>query len=230
MYTDTMDRNLSQLMLFDFADTATGAVEFFPEVWNATQGIVSPDIMERREALDRLVILDAARLSPLVAYVVATRIFEPDLDLRYKVVDLLGKLFMSAETGKLTPPVVRTYLTVYYAQIEQRGILQLLEVAEAYPESESKVAALLNACSKSGTILADLMSDRRIPLTIRRQAIIFIGRVGFLDAISALEKMEERLEARMNGQKSMPFAPPSSPDENSLMPIIQATLTLLREP
>jgi len=225
-----MDANLSQLMLFDFADTATGAVEFFPEVWNATQGITSPDLAVRRESLDRLIVLDAARLSPLVAYVVATRIFEPDLELRRRAVDILGKIFLPNETGKLTPPTVRMHLGAYCLQMEQRGILQLLEVAEAFPETESKIAALLNNCSQSGMILAEMMSDRRVPLPMRRQAINFIGRVGFLDAISALEKLEERLESRINGQKSMPFAPPSSSEENSLLPIVQATLTLLREP
>jgi hypothetical protein len=225
-----MDANLSQLMLFDFADTATGAVEFFPEVWNATQGLTSPDIAVRRESIDRLVVLDAVRLSPLVAYVVATRIFESDLDLRRRVVNILGKIFLPNETGKLTPPTVRVHLASYCSKMEQREILQLLEVAEAFPETESKVAAILNNCSQSGTILAEMMSDRRILLAMRRQAINFIGRVGFLDAIPALEKLEERLKSRANGQKSMPFALPSNSEENSLLPMVQATLTLLHEP
>lgn len=225
-----MDANLSQLLLFDFADTATGALEFFPEVWTATQGITSPELLTRREALDRLIVLDAARLSPLVAYVLATRIFETDLDLRHRVVEVIAKILLPKETGKLTPPTVRKHLRGYCMQMEYRGIQQLLEVAEAYPEAESYVATLLNACSQSGTYLAEMMGDRRVPLPLRRQAINFIGRVGFLDAIPALEKLEERLQSRMAGQKSMPFAPPSAPDENSLLPIIQATLTLLHEP
>jgi hypothetical protein len=146
------------------------------------------------------------------------------------VVVVLAKTLMPKETGKLTPPAVRMHLRGYCLQIEHRGVLQLLEVAEAYPETESYVANLLNACSQSGAFLAEMMGDRRIALPLRRQAINFIGRVGFLDAIPALEKMEERLQARMTGQKSMPFAPPSTPDENSLLPFVQATLTLLRQP
>ena len=106
----------------------------------------------------------------------------------------------------------------------------LLEVADAYPDSESKVASLFNLCSQSGVFLVKIMVDRKITLELRRQAIIFIGRVGFLEAIPALEKFENRLETRMNGQKTMPFAPPATSDERSLLPVIQTTLALLKEP
>jgi hypothetical protein len=225
-----METTLSQPMLFDAADTAAGAVELFPEVWRATEGLSSPDLMVRRESLDRLIILDAARLSPLVAYVVATRIVEPDLELRHRVVEVLGKIFLPNETGKLTPPEVRIQLSAYFMLVEHHGVLRLLEVADAFPDSESQVAAILNVCSQSGAILAEVMSDRKVSLGLRRQAINFIGRVGFLDAIPALERLETRLESRINGQKPMPFAPLSIADENSLLPIVQATLTLLREP
>jgi hypothetical protein len=125
---------------------------------------------------------------------------------------------------------VRLHLKEYCLLMGRRGFIQVLEVAEAHPEAESKIAALLNLCSQSGEELAKIMSDRRIPLPIRRQAINFVGRVGFLDAIPALEKLEQRLESRINGQKAMSFAPPSIQDENSLLPVVQATLTLLREP
>jgi hypothetical protein len=217
-------------MLFDFSDTASGAVEFFPEVWGATELLTSPDLIERRDALDRLIVLDAPRLSPLVAYIVATRIFDTDMVIRQKAVDILGKILNPRETGKLAPPSVRLHLKAYFSQIGIRGFLNLLEVAESYPESEAKISSLLNICSQSGDFLVQVMSDRKTPFEIRRQAIVFIGRVGFLEAIPALEKFENRLESRLNGQKSMPFAPPSSPDENSLLPFIQATLTLLRAP
>ena len=222
---------MSQPMLFDFADTATGAVEFFPEVWNAVEGLSSPELLTRRESLDRLIVLDAPRLSPLVAYVLATRIFEPDLELRCRVVTALGKVLTPSETGKVTLDAVRIHLKGYCYQMEHHGVIQLLEIAEEYPEAASGVAAMLNLCSQTGAFLVDIMVDRKEILTIRRQAISFIGQVGFLDAIPALERLEERLESRLNGQKAMPFAPPpSTQDENSLLPVIQTTLTLLREP
>jgi len=225
-----MDINFSQPMLFDFTETASGALEFFPEIWGATEKLTSPDVLERRDALDRLIVLDAPRLSPLVAYLVATRIFDQDLELRFRAVDVLGKVLSPRETGKLATPAVRSHLKEYCSQMGQRGYILLLEVAEAYPEAESKVASLLNLCSQSGEMLVIIMSGRKMPFEIRRQAIIFIGRVGFLEAIPSLEKFESRLESRANGQKSMPFAPPTASDENSLLPVVQTTLALLKEP
>jgi len=225
-----MDINFSQPMLFDFAETASGALEFFPEVWGAAEKLTSPDVLERRDALDRLIVLDAPRLSPLVAYLVANRIFDSDLELRYKAIDVLGKILNPRETGKLSPPAIRSHLKEFCSQMGDQGFIKLLEVAEAYPEAESNVASLFNLCSQSGETLVKILSDRRLLFELRRQAIIFIGRVGFLEAIPSLEKFESRLESRVNGQKSMPFAPPSTSDENSLLPVVQATLALLKEP
>ena len=225
-----MDINLTQPALFDFSDSTKGALELFPEVWNAAEKLTSPNLLERRDAIDHLIVLDAPRLSPLVAYIVATRIFDTDLELRYKAVGVLGKILSPRETGKLVPPAVRLHLKAFCSQMENQGFLNLLEVANAYPEAESKVAALLNLCSQSGEILVSIMGARKVPFELRRQAIIFIGRVGFLDAIPALERYESRLESRMNGQKSMPFAPPSTSEEKTLLPVIQTTLTLLKEP
>lgn len=115
-------------------------------------------------------------------------------------------------------------------QMGIRGILMLLQVANAFPDAESKIASLFNLCSQSGENLVKIMSDRKISFELRRQAIIFVGIVGFLEAIPALEKFEKRLESRMSGQKTMAFAPPTVSDENSLLPVIQTTLTMLQEP
>jgi hypothetical protein len=225
-----MNTDFPQLMLFELSDTASGALEMFPEVWGALEKLTSPDILERRDGLDCLIVLDAPRLSPLVAYLVATRIFDPDLDLRYKVVDVLGKILRPRETGKLASPKVRSHLNGYCMQLGERGILMLLEVANAYPEAESKIASLFNLCSQSGEILVKIMADRKISLELRRQAIIYLGIVGFLESIPALNKFENRLESRMNGQRTMSFAPPSISDENSLLPVIQTTIAMLQEP
>ncbi|MFN2233816.1 MAG: hypothetical protein ACK2U1_06270 [Anaerolineales bacterium] len=225
-----MNTDFSQLTLFELSNTVSGAIEIFPEVWSALEKLTSPDILERRDGLDCLMVLDAPRLSPLVAYLVATRIFDPNLELRYKVVDILGKILRPRETGKLASPKVRSHLKEYCMQMGRRGILMLLEVANAYPDAESKIASLFNLCSQSGENFVKIMSDRKISFELRRQAIIFIGIVGFLEAIPALEKFENRLESRMNGQKTMSFAPPSTSDENSLLPVIQTTLAMLQEP
>jgi hypothetical protein len=224
------DPGLVQPMLFEFSDTATSVVELFPAVWGAVEGLTAPDVDIRHQSLDQLLEWDAPRISPLVAYVLASRIIDSDLTLRFRVVQTIGDVFSSKDINKIAPVAVRQHLRAYLSQMTRRGILCLLEVSEHFPAAESQVASMLNACPQAGSILAEIMADRRLPLTIRKQAIHYIGRVGFLDAVSALKRMEERLVSRMNGQKAMPFAPPGEPDQVSLLPAIQVALTMLREP
>jgi hypothetical protein len=225
-----MDIDLSQPMLFDFADTATGAVEFFPEIWAATEGLTSPEVNKRHAALDRLMELDAPRLSPLVAYVLASRIIDPDIEMRHRVVLALGKLLTPNKEGKVTPPLVRQHLKGYYSQMGRRGVTILLEVADKFPGVESEVASILNSCSHMGDLLVEIMKNRKMPLSIRLQAVNFLGRVGYLKSISELERLADRLEARVHGQKSMPFAPIQENEEAKLLPVVQATLAILNEP
>ncbi len=225
-----MNASISQPLLFDFSDTATGAMELFPDIWRAAEALASPHPEERLAAVEKIKALEAARLSPLVAYVLITRLSDPDMVVRYRVAQVIGELFASAESGKVLPEEIRQVLRAYFTMMGRRGIVPLLEVVEKYPAAESEVANILNTRSQAGLVLSDIMTDRRIPLETRRQAINFIGRVGFLDAIPALEKLIERLESRVNGQKTMPFAPPADADDMSLLPAAQAALTLLQEP
>jgi HEAT repeat protein len=219
-----------QPVLFDFSDSATGVAELFPEVWGALEDLTSPDVVLRSQALDCLLKIDAPRLSPLVAYVLTTRLNDPDIGIRFRVIQTLGEVLAPQDSSAKTNNMVRQHIKSYISQMRRRSIYALLQVAEQNISAESNVAALLNACSFAGNALADIFANRKTPVPIRRQAIIFVGRVGFLDAIPALEKLAERLVARMNGQTAMPFAPPSDSDEKSLLPAVQAALALLKAP
>ena len=56
-----MDTFLSPATMFDLTDSTAASVELFPEVWRAAENLTSPDILVRRDALDRLIVLDAPR-------------------------------------------------------------------------------------------------------------------------------------------------------------------------
>jgi hypothetical protein len=58
----------------------------------------------------------------------------------------------------------------------------------------------------------------------------FVGRVGYVDAIQALERIALRLEARLNGQQAMPFLPMMGVDDTALLPDVRAALFQLRSP
>jgi hypothetical protein len=216
-----------QLLLFDLYDGAEGMVELFPAVWSAAEKLTSPDPILRREAIELLEEMDAARFSPLIAYLFATRIVEPNMDLRFKVVQILGDLISPQNSELATPMVVRDHIKAQMAMMRRREIYSLLLVAEEYPASESNIAHLLDLCSYASNALGDILLDRKAPLPVRKLAIDFVGRVGFLDAIPSLERLLSRLESRLEGQTAMPFAPPKGADEMTLLPAVQATLILL---
>lgn len=228
-----MPNPLSQIQpnLFDFPASAVGVAELFPAAWAAMELLISSSLEERLTGFDQLMELDAHRVSPLIAYVLATRLEDPDIDLRAKVVGALGGLlYQGGGSNPLTPPAVKQSIRSYLTHMRRRKVFALLQVAEYHPQTQSDVAAMFRSCSNAGKVLVDIFSDRRLSLEIRRQAIQFAGIVGFLEAVPRLERLAERLESRINGQRSIPFAPPVDPEEQSLLHVIQTALTQLNTP
>lgn len=218
-----------QPLLLDLEES-TATIELFPSVWIASEGLTSPHLGVRRDALGQLLDLNAPRFSPLVAYLVASRLADPEITFRTMIVKTLGDVLSPDENGRPAPEKVRQTLAAYLAQMRTRHTFALLQVLVEDPSLEKHVANLLNACPYAGNHLADILSDRKSPLAVRKQAGKMIGRVGFLDAIPALERLSSRLEARLNGQRSMPFAPTAPQEELDLLPIIQTAMLLLRAP
>jgi hypothetical protein len=229
MDIDPVSVDLMQPALWKFTDFSTGALELFPTVWNAAEDLTSPDVKIRQSALERLLELKAHRLSPLVAYLLATRLIEPDVSLRARVIEALGNLFVVNGDGLVTPEGVRHHLMGYLAQMRTRTVFSILEVAASVEHLDIHIFRLLNACPYAGNHLADILAERKHPLSIRSRAAYYIGKVGYLDALPTLERIATRLEARLLGQQAMPFAP-SGQDEVDLLPAVQEALRALREP
>jgi len=218
-----------QPLLIDLEESAA-RLEFFPAVWTAAEGLISKDAGVRWDALDQLVELEAPRYSPLVGYLFATRLCDPDIPFRTKIVKTLGEVLSVHRDGLPAPENVRQTLTGYLAQMRTRHTFALLQALVADPSLEKHIAVLLNACPYAGNHLGDILSDRKVAIEIRKHAGRMIGRVGFLDALPTLERLSARLQARLNGQSSMPFAPHSPKEELDLLPVIQTALTLLQAP
>ncbi|MFC1936393.1 hypothetical protein ACFLYP_01865 [Chloroflexota bacterium] len=215
-------------LFFIPGETTTGSVELFPAVWNAAQELVSPQLDNRQKALEDLVSLEAVRLSPLVAYLVASRLEEPDISLRAKITATLADVLGPDGLGRPAPEQVRSYLIAFLGHIRQSAVEAVLEVVLEDSELRGRISRLFNFSPGVGRHLAKILADRSKTLEIRRQAADFIGLVGFVEAAPTLERLRNRLEARQSGQSSMPFAPPSGSDEAQLLPALTTALTLLR--
>jgi HEAT repeat protein len=230
MDVDPHPTDVFQRGLFDLDDTSSGLIELFPAVWDALEELVSPTPEQRQQALKNLLGWSAHRLSPLVAYLLFTRLTDPDMAVRAQVIQALGDLYVVDHEGRAAPDSVRNYLSANLCQMRTRPIYSLLETAIYYPGLESAIARLLNGCPYAGRHLVDILADRRMPRGVRMEAVHFIGRVGYLEAIPELERLANRLEARLYGQQAMPFTSNSPSDEVELLPAIHATLTLLHAP
>ncbi len=230
MHLDPSQMNFYQPPLFDYGSTTTGIAELFPEIWGVAEGLTKPEAGERKKAITFLAESGVSRISPLIVYLLGTRLNDPDLEVRTLVVKILGDVLGKDDEGNLAPEVVRQNLSYYLSQMRTRQIYAILQVLVENHNLLPQAARLLNACPYAGYHLSDLLNSRKVPLDIRRKAIQLIGYVGYLDTLPALERMLTRLESRMNGQQAMPFAPQTAVEETELIPDIQATLIILRSP
>jgi HEAT repeat protein len=227
MDKETLQVSLSQPALFDFTHTSRGAVELFPAVWGAMEDLVAPKSSLRLSAIERLAQLGAPRLSGLVAYLLATRLTDPDLTVRTRIIRVLVEVFSPDEHSQLAPEAVKGVLSAYLSDLDPWSISCLVEASIFEPSAISHIARLLNYCPDAASHLVEILTDRKASFEKRRRAAELIGKVGYLEAVPALERLQGRLAARLRGQQSMPFAPPPTPDEAELLPIVEQALSLL---
>ncbi|MCU0487556.1 MAG: hypothetical protein MUE67_01240 [Anaerolineales bacterium] len=217
-----------QPALFEVNQTSVGNLELFPKVWRAAEEIVDPFLENRQRGIDTLEEVQAVRFSPLIAYLLFTRITEPDPKLRCRVIRVLSEAISPDAKGNLASDGVWQILRHYLALLGWDQIIPLLEAIEIEPALEKAGAVLLKANSRAGEVLAEIMLDRKNPLSIRVQAAQMIGRVGYLDAVPSIERLMNRLEARVNGQQVFPFSSAESTEEAQLLPVLQAVQAILR--
>ena len=224
------DTDTHQPLLFQLGEARAQGLEFYPAVWSAAEALTSSDPLIRRMGLEELDETDAARYSPLIVYLLITMLTDPDIDLRAKVIHCLTRVMGRDEQGNTSPEAVRQCLCGHLGALRTREVYALLQAVEHQPAIEEQVVSLLGCSSYAGNHLADILSERGAPLGIRRLAARFIGRVGFLSALPAVDRLASRLETRHQGQQAMPFAPRDAGDEVHLLPELRKALELLSAP
>ena len=214
--------------IFDLTDVEIGVDEQRSDIWSALESLSSSDLHTRRSGLDALILEDVAHRSPLVSYLLATRINDPDIALRTRVIKVLGDVLSPAPDGRTTPTAVRMHLASYLSQMRTQRILALLEVAESDPSTRDAISSLLNHCPRGGAHLAQIVKDRKISLALRKHAIEFIAEVGYLETIPVLERFTVRLDVRLNGTSLEELTPEDG--DIYLLPVILDTLEVLKSP
>ena len=216
-----------QIPLFVYGEPTADINEVLPAVWAATEALASPDALNRHHGLDALVELGVQRASPLVAYMVATCLNDPDMYIRRRVIYILADLLIKDPVVSPTPEQVRLTVMNYLHKMDEKTIYGLLEVSLMDPHVEKSIYHLLNACPQAGIHLGEILSHYKHPSTIRQRAIYFVGLVGFTEALPALERLLNRLTARTNEQYAMSFASSSDKSEDEITPALRIAIQQL---
>jgi HEAT repeat protein len=216
-----------QLPLFVYGEPAADINEVLPAVWAATEAMAAPDAVTRHHGLDDLVELGVQRVSPLVAYIIATCLNDPDIYVRRRVVYILADLIIKDPVVSPTAENVRKTVMNYLHNMDEKTIYGLLEVALMDPHVEKCIYHLLNTCPQAGIHLGEILSHYKNPPSIRQRAIYYVGLVGFTEALPALERLLNRLTARSNEQYSMSFASPTSTSDDDITPTLRIAIQQL---
>lgn len=219
---------LLQLPLFDYGESVSNVVELFPAVWQATENLTAPDPATRGHGLDMLLELGAQKVSPLVAYMIATCLNDPDINIRQRVSIILADLIAIDTDGNQATDEVRKVIINYLHNANEAMVFGLLEACLSNIPVEKSIYHIFNASPYVGTYLGEILVHWKNPLPIRQKAIYYVGLVGYLEALPALERLFNRLEARQNGQYLMSFAPPSSKTDDDLLPYLRVAIDQLK--
>lgn len=216
MHPANPDPEYYQASLFGPSPTTTHLVELFPGAWQAAEALTSLNLAEKQNGLELIRQSGAARVSPLVVYLLVSRLDEPDLILRAQVIQLLAGVLRSDDQGVPAPQAVRERLAGHLAQLKSSALISLLEAASVTQGLDKDIALLLTCCPAGGVMLGDIFSERKYPLDVRKKALHLVGEVGYLSALPALERLAARLESRAASQQTMPFVQLTAEDQRLL--------------
>lgn len=173
-------------------------------IWGAAESLISPDLFQRMNGLERLIEQDMIRQLPLLAYLLITRVEEPDIVVRTRIVKTLGEIASAEDVEAPLADAVQRTLIYHISRFRTREIFALLQVSEYDKSAEPYVSSLLSRSSFAGDHLKQILSARETPDEVRRQAAHYIGVLGFLEALPTIERMASRLTDRC-GERDKDF-------------------------
>lgn len=195
-------------------------------LWRLLEDLVG-GMADRKEVLVTLGEEGAIRRNPLVAYVVIRLLDDPDTDVRNEAIRQLGIVVAEIPSDAVSLRV-REIIGSALGKFDHRDLFGLLLSSSLDATMRGDMGRLLNLNPRSGELLADVVGDRSVPMSIRNEAVYFIGQLGFSQALGTLERLANRIESRQRGQGAMPFAAPANPEDAAMLPAIQEAIKKLQ--
>lgn len=191
------------------------------EIWAAAELLISPELLARKKGFQSLVELDEIKQNPVIVYLLASRLTEPDLSLRSFIVKILADMLDGSQPILDQSKKSRNILADYLSRISVKELTSLLELAEVDPHSMDFVVHLLCSCACAEDQITRIVMDRDQPAEIRLISLEIIGKVGYLEAIPDLERLEKRMKNRVNAENY-------NSTESELLRKLDTTIQLLR--
>ncbi len=167
-------------------------------LWDTAEGLLSPDPILRESSIDQLIEIEGFSQSPLVAALLVSRIAEPNIEIRFHLVKLLGSLVDFDSTAQNFADQALIYAQDSLDQMGKSQLIKLLEVSDKYLSSEGSISAILKLSSYAGNVLNGIVNDRNQPVSLRQQAIFYCGEVGYLNSKPTLQNLVKRIEKARN--------------------------------
>ena len=171
---------------------------FDQRLWETAEGLISPDPFLRESALDQFKEIDGLYRSPLIAYLLVSRISEPDLEIRFHLIQLLGSLVDYDSPGQHLTDQALSIAKDALDQMKKNQLIMLLEVSDSYLAAESAIKSILRLSSYAGVILSGIVNDLKLPVSIRQQAVYYCGEGGYIISRPTLQNLIQRVEKTRN--------------------------------
>lgn len=165
-----------------------------PRLWKSAEDLVSPDPHLRDSSLDQLEEIDGIHRSPLIAYLLISRISEPVLEVRFHIIQFLGELVDFDSPGRRFSDQALIFAKNALDQMDKFQLIRLLEVSESYLTAERAISNILKLSSYAGAGLSGIVNDRKLPVSVRQQAVFYCGEVGYLSSKTTLQNLASRVE------------------------------------
>ena len=163
-------------------------------LWETAEGLLSPDPNIRESSLDNLKEIDGFYRSPLVASLLVSRISEPDLEIRFHLIQLLGSLVDYDSSDQHFADQALVFAKDALDQMEKIQLIRILEVSDSYITAEGAIRNILKLSSYAGVGLSGIVNDRKIPASIRQQAIFYGGETGYLELTPVFQNLILRID------------------------------------
>jgi len=193
------------------------------KTWLTLENLIAPDPALRESALEELAELEGCQEQPLIVYLLATRLLDPELEIRFYAARILGDWVDFDCPSQALSEKTLNILTGFTNQLDQSQLVKLLEVSAAYLAAEEAVGNILKMCSYAGKALSGIVNDRTIPVEIRQQAIFYCGEVGFLNTVIAIKNLIQRVQKNQARAGLIPTRKKHL-DEEHLLPFAVAAL------